>query len=239
MRGVILAGGAGSRLFPLTRVTNKHLLPVGKMPMIYYPIRKLTQADIRKILIVTGVDHLGAIVSLLGSGLEFGCEFTYRVQEEAGGIAQALSLAEDFSQNDSIVAILGDNIFKDPIRPLIERFDAQGLGARLALKEAPDPQRFGVAEVRGDAVVSIEEKPPKPKSNYAVTGIYFYDRQVFDIIRTLKPSPRGEYEITDVNGAYLQAGQLRFDILEGWWTDAGTFASFLLANRLVEQDPPL
>jgi len=239
MKGVILAGGAGSRLFPLTRVTNKHLLPVGKMPMLYYPILKMTGADIRRILVVTGVEHMGSIVGLLGSGREFDCQFTYRVQDEAGGIAQALALAEDFAQGEKIVVILGDNIFHDSIQPIAERFRRQERGARLALKEVHDPHRFGVAEIEGDKVVGIEEKPKAPKSNFAVTGVYFYDGQVFDMIRSLKPSARGEYEITDVNNAYLREGQLEFDVIQGWWTDAGTFGSLSMAGRLVEEEPPL
>jgi glucose-1-phosphate thymidylyltransferase len=234
MKGIILAGGTGSRLFPLSRVTNKHLLPVGRKPMIYYPIEKLRKAGIAKIMIVTGVEHMGNIVSLLGGGKEFDCSFTYCVQEEAGGIAQALSLAEDFVHGDQMTVILGDNIFEDEIGPTVGRFEAQKEGARLLLKEVPDPERFGVANVKDGKVLGIEEKPKKPKSNYAVTGIYFYDGQVFDIIRTLKPSGRAEFEITDVNNAYLKAGKLECDFLEGWWTDAGTFPSLALANHLVE-----
>lgn len=233
MKGVILAGGTGSRLYPLTRVTNKHLLPVGRMPMIYYPINKLRRAGINNIMIVTGVEHMGSIVGSLGSGREFGCEFTYRVQDEAGGIAQALSLAEDFACNDQIAVILGDNIFHDDIGPFVERFRQQRAGARLVLQEVHDPERFGVAEVKGSKIIGIEEKPPKPKSNYAVTGIYFYDREVFRIIRGLKPSGRGEFEITDVNNAYIESGNLEFEVLQGWWTDAGTFASLAKANELA------
>jgi glucose-1-phosphate thymidylyltransferase len=233
MKGVILAGGAGSRLYPLTRVTNKHLLPVGDRPMIYHPIEKMREAGINRILIVTGVEHMGAIVGLLGSGKEFNCEFTYRVQDEAGGIAQALSLAEDFAAGGPLTVILGDNIFEDSIISAVVRFIAQGKGAGLLLKEVDDPERFGVAEIVGDRVVGIEEKPKQPKSNYAVTGVYFYDSQVFDIIRGLKPSARGEYEISDVNNAYLEADQLTFAMLEGWWTDAGTFPSLARANALT------
>jgi len=233
MKGVILAGGTGSRLYPLTRVTNKHLLPVGRVPMIYYPINKLRRAGIRNIMIVTGVEHMGSIVGSLGSGREFGCEFTYRVQDEAGGIAQALSLAEDFACNDRIAVILGDNIFLDDIGEFVQRFEQQGDGARLVLQEVHDPERFGVAEVQGRKIVGIEEKPARPKSNYAVTGIYFYDGQVFNIIRGLKPSARGELEITDVNNAYIDKGSLEFDVLEHWWTDAGTFASLAKANELA------
>ncbi|MCX7013918.1 MAG: sugar phosphate nucleotidyltransferase [Candidatus Sumerlaeota bacterium] len=238
MKGVVLAGGTGSRLYPLTRVTNKHLLPVGHEPMIFHPIKKMTQAGITKIMVVTGVEHMGSLVGLLGSGREFGCDFTYRVQDEAGGIAQALSLAEDFAAQERLVVILGDNLFKDPIAPFIARFLDQEEGARVALKSVRDPQRFGVAEIEGNKVIRITEKPDNPTSDYAVTGLYLYDHSLFDVIRRLKPSPRGEYEITDVNNAYLEAGKLEFDILSGWWTDAGAFSSLALANQLVAHDPP-
>src|SRR5262245_39456166 len=191
LKGVILAGGTGSRLMPLTKVTNKHLLPVGRKPMIYYPIEKLIQAGISEILIVTGVEHMGDVVALLGSGREFGVRFTYKIQDEAGGIAQALALAENFSSGSRLAVILGDNIFEDDLRHEAGLFREQSAGARILLKEVPDPQRFGVAQVAGDKIVSIEEKPQSPKSSYAVTGIYFYDAAVFDIIRTLKPSGRG------------------------------------------------
>jgi len=206
--------------------------------MIYYPIEKLTAAGIREVLIVTGVEHMGDVVSLLGSGQEFGCRFTYKVQDEAGGIAQALSLAEDFAQGALLAVILGDNIFQARLQPYAEKFVAQRTGARLLLKQVPDPQRFGVAELVGDRIVGIEEKPRQPKSNYVVTGIYFYDASVFEIIRTLKPSARGELEISDVNAAYIRKGQLAYDILEGWWTDAGTFESLARANELVLNEPP-
>lgn len=233
MKGIVLAGGTGSRLYPLTKVTNKHLLPVGKQPMIYYPIQKLLGAGIQEILIVTGIEHMGAVVSLLGSGHEFGCEFTYKVQDQAGGIAEALGLARHFAHDDSMAVILGDNIFQNEIGPFVDCFRQQGVGARLLLKQVEDPKRFGVADVQGQRIVGIEEKPSMPKSNFAVTGIYFYDSQVFDIIRELKPSHRNELEITDVNNAYLQRGQLYYDILPGWWTDAGTFPSLNLANQLL------
>ncbi len=231
MKGVILAGGLGTRLFPLTKVTNKHLLPVGLEPMIYHPIKKLLGADIQDILIVTGPEHMGHVVGLLGSGKEFDCRFTYRVQDEPGGIAQALGLAEQFVDNDQMAVILGDNIFEDPIDGIASKFRNQGTGARVVLKEVKDPQRFGVAETKNDMVVGFEEKPAKPKSNYAVVGIYFYDHRVFDIIRTLKPSGRGELEITDVNNDYLQRSELSFDILRGWWTDAGTMESIRVADE--------
>jgi glucose-1-phosphate thymidylyltransferase len=233
MKGVILAGGTGSRLFPLTKVTNKHLLPVGREPMIYHPVAKLTAAGVEEILIVTGVDHMGDVVNLLGSGKDFRCRFTYKVQDEAGGIAQALGLAENFAGKSPLCVILGDNIFEASIAAPMAAFAKQKKGARILLKKVPDPGRYGVAEVKGSRIVGIEEKPRQPKSDLAVTGIYFYDGKVFDLIRTLKPSARGELEITDVNSAYLHAGTLHYDVLEGWWTDAGTFDSLMLANELV------
>jgi glucose-1-phosphate thymidylyltransferase len=233
MKGIVLAGGTGSRLFPLTKVTNKHLLPVGREPMIFHPVKKLTQAGIEEILIVTGVEHMGDVVNLLGSGREFSCRFTYKVQDEAGGIAQALGLAENFAGQDPICVILGDNIFQDPITPFVQAFAKQGKGARLLLRQVHDPQRYGVAEVEGSRVVRIVEKPKVPKSDLAVLGIYFYDSAVFDVIRTLKPSARNELEITDVNNHYVQAGTLAWDRLEGWWTDAGTFESLHAASELV------
>ncbi|MCU0915506.1 MAG: sugar phosphate nucleotidyltransferase [Planctomycetes bacterium] len=238
LRGVVLAGGTGSRLRPLTKVTNKHLLPVGQKPMIYYPIEKLTGVGIEEILIVTGVEHMGDVVGLLGSGREFRCRFTYKVQDEAGGIAQALGLAENFASGQPVAVILGDNIFQAPLKQHAEQFLAQGAGARLLLKQVSDPHRFGVAEIRDGKVLGIEEKPARPKSDYAIIGVYFYDAAVFDIIRTLKPSARGELEITDVNNAYIRTGQLGCDILEGWWTDAGTFESLVRANDLIVREPP-
>ncbi len=237
MKGIILAGGTGSRLYPLTKVTNKHLLPVGRKPMIYYPIEKLVRAGMTQILIVTGVDHMGDVVNLLGSGRDFGCHFTYKVQDEAGGIAQALGLAADFARDENMCVVLGDNIFEDELGPHVRAYEEVGRGARLLLKEVPDPERFGVAEVAGNRIVSIEEKPKKPKSRFAVTGVYMYDPDVFGIIQTLKPSARGELEITDVNNAYLARGTLRFGVMKGWWTDAGTFASLEAANQLVRGLP--
>jgi len=234
MKGIILAGGTGSRLYPLTKVTNKHLLPVGKEPMIYYPIRKLIDAGIEEILIVTGVEHMGDIVNLLGSGKGFDCRFTYKVQDEAGGIAQALFLAENFVGNDQVMVILGDNIFQDSLKPFADKFRKQKKGAKVLLKEVSDSQRFGVAEIVGNKIVSIVEKPKKPKSNLSVTGAYFYDNRVFDVIRKLKPSARGEMEISDVNQAYLRNGLLTYDVLSGWWSDAGTFESLAKATLLVE-----
>ena len=238
MKGIVLAGGTGSRLMPLTKVTNKHLLPVGHKPMIFYPIGKLTAIGIQEILIVTGVEHMGDVVSLLGSGREFGCRFTYKVQDQAGGIAQALALAENFSNSQALAVILGDNIFQANLASYAERFITQKTGARILLKQVEHPQRFGVAELSDGKIIGIEEKPEQPKSNYAVTGIYFYDASVFDIIRTLKPSARGEFEISHVNDTYIAKGQLAYDILDGWWTDAGTFESLTRANELVINEPP-
>ena len=238
LRGVVLAGGTGSRLMPLTKVTNKHLLPVGHKPMIYYPIQKLISIGIEEILIVTGVEHMGDVVNLLGSGKDFDCRFTYKVQDQAGGIAQALALAENFADNRPLLVILGDNIFQDNLKSYSEKFIAQQKGARILLKQVSNPQRFGVAEIVNGKVTGIEEKPKEPKSDYAVTGIYFYDVRVFDIIRTLKPSTRGEYEITHVNDAYINKDQLAYDILDGWWTDAGTFESLNRASELVSENPP-
>ena len=233
MKGIILAGGTGSRLYPLTKVTNKHLLPVGQKPMIYYPIEKMLQAGITNILIVTGLEHMGDMVNLLGSGKEFNCQFTYRVQDEAGGIAQALLLAEDFVGQDNCMVILGDNIFEDNISSFVDNFIGQKKGAKILLKEVPDPQRYGVAEIKDQHIVQILEKPTQPKSNYAVTGIYMYDSNVFGLIRQLSPSARGEYEITDVNNIYIKQNSLTFDILKGYWTDAGTFDSLARASNLI------
>lgn len=234
MKGIILAGGTGSRLYPLTKVTNKHLLPVGKYPMIFHSVYKLKAAGIEDILIVTGKDHMGDVVNLLGSGSEMGVSFTYKVQDEAGGIAQALNLAEHFVGEDQMVVILGDNVFEDDITPFVENFRTQMLGAKILIQEVHDPKRFGVPEIDGDKIVSIEEKPQEPKSSYAVTGIYMFDHSVFDIVKTLKPSARGELEITDVNNAYIANGQLTYDVLTGWWTDAGTHASLARANELAQ-----
>ncbi|MFD3259462.1 sugar phosphate nucleotidyltransferase [Paenibacillus lentus] len=233
MKAIILAGGTGSRLYPLTKVTNKHLLPVGKYPMIFHPIYKLKQAGLTDILIVTGKDHMGDVVNLLGSGSEMGVTFTYKVQDEAGGIAQALDLAEQFVGDDQMIVILGDNVFADDITPFVANFRNQQIGAKILIQEVSDPSRFGVPELHGNRILSIEEKPQLPKSNYAVTGIYMFDHKVFDIIKTLKPSARGELEITDVNNAYIKRGELTFDVLQGWWTDAGTHASLARANELA------
>jgi len=235
LRGVVLAGGTGSRLFPLTKVTNKHLLPVGREPMIFHPVKKLVEAGIREILIVTGTDHMGDVVGLLGSGKDFGCEFTYRVQDEAGGIAQALGLARRFGRGGRLAVILGDNIFEGSIRAFADAFRRQPTGAKILVKEVPDPGRYGVAVTEGGRVVRIIEKPKQPPSSFAVTGIYFYDQDVFDVVTSLKPSARGELEITDVNNAYIARGDLTFDLLPGWWTDAGTFESLRHASDLVEE----
>jgi len=235
MKGIILAGGSGTRLYPLTKVTNKHLLPVGRLPMIYHPIYKLTEAGIEDILIVTGVEHMGDIVNLLGSGRNFKCRFTYKVQDEAGGIAQALALGREFADDGKIIVILGDNVFEDKLKPFVSRFEKQKRGARILVKEVSDPQRFGVVEFKDSKVISIEEKPKKPKSKFAVTGIYFYDAEVFKIIRGLRPSGRGELEISDVNSVYLKQSHLEYDILSGWWTDAGTFESLERATLMVER----
>ena len=235
MKGVILAGGTGSRLYPLTKVTNKHLLPVGQHPMIFHLVAKLKEANIKDILVVTGKDHMGAVVNLLGSGKDYGVKFTFKVQDEAGGIAQALGLAEQFVGDDLSVVLLGDNIFEDSIVPFVEAFQAQGQGAKILIREVPDPQRYGVAEIGEGKVLSIVEKPVEPRSNYCVTGIYFYDARVFDMIKTLKPSGRGELEITDVNNDYISQGKMTYDILSSWWTDAGTFESLALANRLASE----
>ncbi|HTP86970.1 MAG TPA: sugar phosphate nucleotidyltransferase, partial [Bryobacteraceae bacterium] len=228
MKGVVLAGGTGSRLFPLTKITNKHLLPVYDKPMIYYPIQTLVDAGIRDILVVTGGRNAGDFLRLLSNGREFGLkhlDFTY--QEGEGGIAEALDLAEHFADGHKICVVLGDNIIEGNIGGAVEAFKAQECGARILLKEVQDAERFGVAELDGDRIVGIEEKPKQPKSNYAVTGIYMFDATVFDKIHTLVPSGRGELEITDVNNAYIREGTMAFSFLDGWWTDAGTFESLL------------
>jgi glucose-1-phosphate thymidylyltransferase len=236
MKGVILAGGLGTRLHPLTKVTNKHLLPVYDKPMIYYPIQTLINAGIDDILIVTGGNNAGDFLKLLGNGKEFGLKhINYTYQEGEGGIAEALRLAEFFASGEKICVVLGDNVIEKNIRKAVESFRKQREGAKILLKEVPDPQRFGVAELKGDRIARIEEKPKEPKSQYAVIGIYLFDQQVFDTIKTLTPSDRGELEITDVNNRYIEKGLMTWDILEGWWTDAGTFESLLRANQLVAQ----
>ncbi len=234
MKGVILAGGLGTRLHPLTRITNKHLLPIWDKPMIYYPIQCLVNAGIKDILVVTGGNNAGDFLKLLGNGEDFGLQrLNYAYQKGEGGIADALRLAEHFADGDSICVVLGDNIIENNIAHAVQAFEGQGGGARILLKEVHDPQRFGVAELAGERVLGIEEKPAQPKTNLAVIGIYMYDANVFDIVRTLKPSRRGELEITDVNNAYIQRGTMSCDVLQGWWTDAGTFESLLRASQLV------
>ena len=233
MKGIILAGGMGTRLYPLTKVTNKHLLPVGKKPMIFNPIEKMVEAGITQILVVTSTEHMGDIVNQLGSGKEFGCEFTYRVQEEAKGIAHALALAENFAGDDRVLVILGDNITTASLKPMVDAFAAQEKGAMVVLKKVGDPERYGVAAIDEKHIVEIEEKPARPKSNYAVIGYYLYDRQLWDIIRGITPSRRGELEITSVNNAYIERDQLSYGFLEGDWTDAGTFESWQYANRMM------
>ena len=236
MKGVVLAGGLGTRLEPLTRVTNKHLLPVFDRPMIYYPIQTLINAGIREILVVTGGQHAGGFLQLLRDGREFAVDrLHYTYQKGEGGIAAALALAEDFADGGRICVMLGDNLIEGTIRPAVGRFLRQRRGGRIIVKEVPDAERFGVAAIAGDRVVSIEEKPRRPKSRYAVTGIYMYDARVFDVIRALRPSRRGELEITDVNNWYLRRGELHCEVLEGWWTDAGTIGSLHRAgNRVAE-----
>ena len=236
MKGIILAGGLGTRLYPLTKITNKHLLPIHDKPMIYYPLQTLVNAGIRDILIVTGGSNAGDFLRLLGNGKEFGLQhINYTYQEGEGGIAAALFLAEYFSDQEKICVVLGDNIIETNILKAVKDFEKQENGAKILLKEVPDPQRFGVPEIKGDKIIRIEEKPAAPRSKLAVIGIYMYDAAVFDIIRTLKPSGRGELEITDVNNEYIRRGNLTYEILDGWWTDAGTFESLLRASNLVAQ----
>ena len=232
MKGVILAGGTGSRLYPLTKVTNKHLLPVYDKPMIFYPMATLINAGIKDIMIVSGRGHAGHFLELLGSGADHGVHLTYEIQEEAGGIAQALYLAKDFVDGDNVTVILGDNIFQDNIKDDVESFNT---GAKIFIKEVTDAYRFGVAELKGKKVIGIEEKPREPKSNFAVTGLYIYNSHVFDAIKNLKPSGRGELEITDVNNYYIQKGNMEYGMLKGYWSDAGTFESLLRAGELVQQ----
>ncbi|MDX2175733.1 MAG: sugar phosphate nucleotidyltransferase [Candidatus Sumerlaeia bacterium] len=235
MKGVVLAGGLGTRLYPLTKITNKHLLPVYNRPMIHWPLLALVEAGVQDIMIVTGGSFAGAFLQLLGNGREFGLrDIHYTYQEGEGGIAEALSLAEHFVDGDRVVVILGDNIFEHSIRPYADAFAAQKSGARIVLSEVPDPQRFGVPAFDANKrITNIIEKPTQPPSNYAVAGIYMYDEYVWEVIRTLKPSDRGELEITDVNNAYLRRGDLEYSVMKGWWTDAGTFDSLLSASHKV------
>jgi len=239
MKGIVLAGGTGSRLFPLTKITNKHLLPIYDKPMVYYPIQTLVDAGIKDILLVTGGRNSGDFLRLLANGKEFGLQhFNYTYQEGEGGIADALGLAEHFADGEKICVILGDNIIEGNIRAAVEEFREQPRGAKIFLKEVEDAERFGVAEIVGDKIAGIEEKPKQPKSRYAVTGIYLYDGTVFDKVRQLVPSKRGELEITDVNNAYIREGTMTFAHLDGWWTDAGTFDSLLRASNLVAKTNP-
>jgi glucose-1-phosphate thymidylyltransferase len=238
LRGIILAGGKGTRLGELTKITNKHLLPVGPYPMVYYPLKKLIGAGIRDVLLVSGTEHMGDFVELLGSGKDHRCQLTYRVQDEAGGIAQALGLAELFCTGARCAVILGDNIFLDPLGPLVNEADAHPDWAWVALKKVHDPSRYGVVDLKGNKITSIEEKPEHPKSDYAVAGIYVYPPDVFDVIRTLKPSARGELEITDVNRHYLEQGRLGYSLLKGYWTDAGTLDSLVHVGQLVRDTAP-
>ena len=234
MKGIILAGGLGSRLFPLTKITNKHLLPIYNQPMVYYPISTLVDAGITDISLVTGGNYSGDFMRLLSNGRDFGLNhINYVYQEGEGGIAEALGLCRHYTGGESIVVVLGDNILEKSIRPAVEAFRRQGKGAKILLKRVDDPERFGVAELDGEKVIGIEEKPLKPKTNLAVIGVYMYDNRVFDIISTLKPSGRGELEITDVNNRYIEWGEMSYEILDGWWTDAGTFESLFKANQLV------
>ncbi|MDD5342136.1 MAG: sugar phosphate nucleotidyltransferase [Patescibacteria group bacterium] len=234
MKGVILAGGTGSRLAPLTRVTNKHLLPVFNRPMIYYPIATLKKAGIEDILVVSGKGHVGHLLELLGSGKRFGVKFSYEVQEEPGGIAQALGLAKDFIDGGKIIVMLGDNILVDDIKEAVQDFEKQPSGAKIFLKETKYPQSLGIAEIDGDRIINIEEKPKKPKSNLAVIGLYMYDSSVFDVVNTLKPSKRGELEITDVNNYFIKESTMTYSVLKGWWGDGGeSFESLLEAGQLV------
>jgi glucose-1-phosphate thymidylyltransferase len=239
MKGIVLAGGTGSRLFPLTKITNKHLLPIYDKPMIYYPIQTLVDAGISDIMVVTGGKNSGDFLRLLANGKQFGLKhIAYTYQEGEGGIAEALGLCEHFADNQPICVVLGDNIVEKSIRAAADAFRLQEGGARILLKEVPDAERFGVAEFDGDCIVGIEEKPVQPKSNYAVTGIYMYDATVFDKIKTCKPSHRNELEITDVNNAYIREGSMKYSFLDGWWTDAGTFDSLLRAANLVHRSRP-
>jgi glucose-1-phosphate thymidylyltransferase len=239
LRGVILAGGKGTRLGELTKVTNKHLLPVGPFPMVYHPLKKLTGAGIRDILLVSGTEHMGDFVELLGSGREHGCNLTYRVQDDAGGIAQALGLAELHCRGKRSLVILGDNIFLDPLQPMLAAAIGSPDSAWVALKQVADPGRYGVAELKDDRIFGIEEKPRQPKSDFAVAGIYLYPPDVYEVVKSLRPSSRGELEITDVNRHYLEHGRLGYTVLSGYWTDAGTLDSLAVANQLVREKPPI
>ncbi|MFZ6035991.1 MAG: sugar phosphate nucleotidyltransferase [Patescibacteria group bacterium] len=234
MKGIILAGGTGSRLYPLTKVTNKHLLPVYNKPMIYYPLETLRDAGIDNILLVSGKGHAGHFLELLGDGRQFGVHLSYAVQEEPGGIAQALGLAEDFADDEKVVVMLGDNILEDSIKNAVNNFNQQERGAKIFLKEVSNPESFGIAWVQGRTITRIVEKPQQPDSRYAVVGVYMYDADVFKVIQTLKPSARGELEVTDLNNYYVKQGTMTFEILQGWWGDGGeSFDSLLEAGKLA------
>lgn len=237
MKGIVLAGGTGSRLFPLTKVTNKHLLPVGRYPMIFHPLLRLRRAGISEVAVVTSPEHMGDVVNLLGSGRSLGLDLTFRVQDEPGGIAQALGLCENFTGKDPFVVILGDNIISEDLSNEVaayrDQLDRDSTGARVLLKEVHDPERYGVPRFEGDRIAEILEKPSDPPSSYCVTGIYFYDPGVYDVIRGLTPSARGEYEISDVSNAYIHFGQMSYGVLEGWWGDAGTVEGWHEANELA------
>ncbi len=233
LKGVVLAGGTGSRLFPLTKVTNKHLLPVGRYPMIFHPLLRLKEASVTRIALVTSPEHMGDVVNLLGSGRDLGVDLTYRVQDKPGGIAQALGLCENFAGDDPLVTVLGDNILEDSLLEHADLYREQGRGARVLLKRVRDPESYGVPRFEGDTIVEIVEKPKYPPSSFAVTGIYFYDREVFDFIRQLSPSRRGEYEVSDVNTSYVRHSRLTYGVLNGWWGDAGTLEGWHEANRLA------
>jgi glucose-1-phosphate thymidylyltransferase len=236
MKGIVLAGGLGSRLSPLTRITNKHLLPIYNQPMVYYPIQTLVEAGVDDILVVTGGNSAGAFLNLLRNGAEFGLRhLNYAYQEGEGGIADALKLAEDFADGRPVCVVLGDNILENSIASFVKKFRHQGKGAKMLLSKVHDPQRFGVPVFEDERIIRVEEKPKDPKSSYAVIGVYMYDNRVFDIIKTLVPSGRGELEITDVNNAYIETGDMSWDIIDGWWTDAGTFDSLLRASNLVAE----
>lgn len=233
VRGIILAGGTGSRMAPLTLATNKHLLPVGDVPMVLHPLNRLREAGIGDVLVVTSPEAVGDFARLLGGGSRWGVRLSFAVQDQPGGIAQALALGEDFVRGGRVCVLLGDNMFVDPLAPQLDAWNAAQTAARVLLKRVPDPGRYGVAELDGSRVVNIVEKPAHPVSDYAVTGIYFYDASVFDVVRMQRPSARGEMEITDVNNEYIRRGEMSWGELSQWWTDAGTLESYALANRLI------
>ncbi|MFH1509290.1 MAG: sugar phosphate nucleotidyltransferase [bacterium] len=235
MKGVVIAGGSGTRLKPLTKIVNKSVLPVYDKPLIYYPILTLKDAGIENILIISGTEHAGQYLDLLGSGKELGVKLSYELQEKPGGIAQALGLAEDFADDEAVVAILGDNVFEDNFKQAVEEFSKKEKGAKVVLKEVPDPERFGVAKISGDKIEEIIEKPTDPETNLAVTGLYMYDNRCFEFIKGLKPSDRGELEITDLNNIYIKEGTMLYDKAKGFWVDAGTFDSLLLINNLIAE----